>query len=632
MDPLYRGYVETKNKKSVEKFKGRKDFKTYEQVERLPEFAGVLADKTILIDVDDYDQSEILMNIIEDLQLRCRVYETSKGKHFLFFNKEVSSCKTHNPNWMTAIGLDCVDIKLGSRNSYEVLKYDGVERKIIYDIFENEEYEELPKWLLPIKSHVDFMNMSDGDGRNQQLFNYILTLQGAGFTVDEIKETIRLINKYVLKRSLEESELEVILRDKAFSKPMFFKDKTFLFDKFAVYLKNNDHIVKINNQLHIYKDGIYVNGHNYIENKMIALIPNLKKAHRSEVLSYMDVLINESVSISPSNFIAFKNGIYDLSNDSFIDFSPDKILVNRLDYDYNPDVYSEICDKTLDKLACGDPQIRTLLEEVIGYTFYRRNELRKAFILIGNKANGKSTYLDMIKTLLGDANTSALDLGELGDRFKTAELFGKLANIGDDIGDEFIPNPAVFKKLTSGDRLNVERKGQDPFDFNSYAKLLFSANNIPRIKDKTGAVLDRLVIIPFNATFSVNDPDYDPYIKYKLRSEESMQYLINVGLAGLKRVIENSRFTICEKVKAQLDEYEENNNPIIMFFKEISEDDVINEPTGDVYRKYQEFCIVNGFQAISNIEFSRQVKRRMDLEIVDKKIDGKKYRVFKRKG
>lgn len=627
MKELFRGYVECKNKKSVEKFKGRTDFKTYEQVKLLPEFAGVLADKTILVDVDDFDQSEMLMNIVEALQLRCRVYETSRGKHFLFENKGVTSCKTHTK---VACGLT-VDIKIGTKNSYEVLKHDGVEREIIYDIFDDEEYEELPKWLLPVKSNVDFVDMGEGDGRNQQLFNYILTLQSADFTVDEIKETIGIINKYVLKNPLDDSELEIILRDDAFSKPTFFKEKTFLFDKFAVYLKNNNHIVKINNQLHIYKDGTYTNGQNFIENEMIKLIPNLKRAHRAEVLSYIDVLIDTSVQMSSSNFIAFKNGIYDLQEDSFVDFSPDKIIINRLNWDYDPDAYSEICDKTLNKLACQDPQIRMLLEEVIGYTFYRRNELRKAFILIGDKANGKSTYLDMIKTLLGDENTSALDLNELGDRFKTAELFGKLANIGDDIGDEFIPNPAIFKKLTSGDRLNAERKGQDPFDFNSYAKLLFSANNIPRIKDKSGAVLDRLIIIPFNATFSVNDPDYDPYIKYKLRSEESMMYLIKVGLEGLKRVIENQKFTVSQKVQEQIDEYEEHNNPIILFFKDVSEDDIFNEPTKEVYQRYQEFCIVNGFQAISNIEFSRQIRKRLDAEIVDKKIDGKKYRIFKRK-
>lgn len=627
MKDLFKGYIETKNKKSVEKFKGRKDFKTFEQVKLLPEFAGILADQTVLIDVDDYEESEILMSIVEDLQLACRVYETSRGKHFLFLNNKIETCKTHSK---TACGLT-VDIKIGTKNSYEVLKHDGVERKIIYDIFDDEEYENVPCWLWPVKTNSDFRNLEEGDGRNQQLFNYILTLQSHDFSPDQAKETIKVINKYILKEPLADDELDIILRDEAFTKPTFYKEKAFLFDKFAVYLKNNHHIVKINNQLHVYKDGIYVNGKNFIEYEMIKIIANLKRAHRTEVLDYLDVLIDQNTPMSSSNLIAFKNGIYNMVEDSFFEFTPQTVIVNKLDWDYDPNAYSEICDKTLDKLACGDKQIRMLLEEVIGYTFYRRNELRKAFILTGDKANGKSTYLDMIKTLLGDENTSALDLNELGDRFKTAELFGKLANIGDDIGDEFIANPAIFKKLTSGDRLNAERKGQDPFDFNSYAKLLFSANNIPRIKDKSGAVLDRLIIIPFNATFSADDPDYDPYIKYKLRSEECMKYLIRVGLEGLKRVLSNRRFTLCEKVQAQLEEYEEHNNPIVLFFKETDEDQIINEPTKDVYRKYQEFCNANSFQPMSNIEFSKQVKKRLDVDIVDKKIDGKKYRIFKRR-
>ena len=627
MKQLYKGYVVTEGKKSIEKFKGRSDFKTYEQVKNLPGFGGVLGDETILIDVDDHDQSEILMKIIEDRQIGCRVYETSRGKHFLFKNTNVDACKTKAK---AACGLT-IDVKVGVKNSYEVIKIDNVERPIIYDIFENEEYDEIPCWLLPIKTNIDLFKLEEGDGRNQQLFNYILPLQSHGFTIEEIRETIRLINKYILSEPLPESELEVILRDDAFSKPTFFKSKVFQFDVFASYLKTNNHIVKINHQLHIYRDGIYVSNQKYVENEMIKLIPNLKRAHRTEVLSYLDVLIHDNVPMSDANYIAFRNGIYNLFDDSFEDFSPDKVIVNKLNWDYNPEVYSEIADKTLDKLACNDKQIRLLLEEVIGYAFFRRNELRKAFILIGDKANGKSTYLDMIKTLLGDENTSALDLGELGDRFKTAELFGKLANIGDDIGDEFIPNPAIFKKLTSGDRLNAERKGQDPFDFNSYAKLLFSANNIPRIKDKSGAVIDRLIIIPFNATFSPHDADYDPYIKYKLRSDECMMYLINIGLKGLKRVIENRKFTTCEKVQQQIEEYEEHNNPIILFFKDIDEDQIINEPTRKVYQLYQEFCIVNSFQPMSNIEFSRQVKKRLDLEIADKKIKGEKFRVFVRR-
>mgnify|MGYP001135795087 FL=1 len=102
MGDLYKGYVETKNKKCVEKFKDRTDFKTLEQVQSLPEYAGILAKNTMFIDIDDPEQSEILMDIVEEFQLNCRVICTSRGKHFIFRNTQLHQCKTHT---RLAIGL-----------------------------------------------------------------------------------------------------------------------------------------------------------------------------------------------------------------------------------------------------------------------------------------------------------------------------------------------------------------------------------------------------------------------------------------------------------------------------------------------------------------------------------------------
>lgn len=625
---LFRGYVPTKNKKCLEKFKDVEKLKTLDDVRDLPEYAGILGEETILVDVDDEAQSEMLMNIVEDLQLKCKVIQTTRGRHFYFKNTQIKTNKTG-----TKIGCGLTaDIKLGTRTSYSILKFNGEERFCEWDIEPDEEYEEIPKFLYPVKSNIDFLNLQEGDGRNQKFFNYILTLQNNDFSNDEIKECIKLINKYVLSDKLDDSELETILRDEAFQKPNFYNGPNFLFDKFATFLKNNNHIIKINNQLHIYKDGIYVDGLSEIEHMMIFYIPNLSKAKRSEVLNYLDVLIRDNTEPSSANLIAFKNGVYDITNDEFSSFDSNMIITNRIDWNYNPTAYSEICDKTLNKLACHDKNIRLLIEEMIGYCFYRRNELGVSFILTGDKSNGKSTFIDMVMMLLGFNNTSALDLGELGDRFKTAELFGKLANLGDDISDDFIKNPAIFKKLVTGDRVNVERKGQDPFDFNNYAKFLFSANDIPRIKDKTGAVLRRLIIIPFNATFSKSDPDYDPYIKYKLRDDSVMEYLILIGLQGLKRVLENRKFTSCEKVETELKEYEERNNPITLFFADTPIEEIENEPISLVFQKYKEFCAANDLQNMSQIEFSKLVNKHYELETKVMKINGKSTRVYIRKG
>lgn len=626
MNNFFKGYIKTKNKSSVDKFKNvpADQLRTLDEVSTLSEYAGILADDVILIDIDDHDQSEIMMDIVEEKQLACRVYETTRGKHFLFKNNTVEKCKNHSK---LACGLEA-DIKLGTRNSYEILKFADKERPIIYDIFEGEEYEEIPKFLTPISSRVDFLNMEEGDGRNQTLFNYILTLQSNDFTIEDARECIEIINDFVLPEPLPEEEIEKILRDDSFKKPLFYNKSQFLFDKFARFIKSNNRLVRINGSIHMYKNGIYVNGHGEIEAEMIRIIPTLSARNRSEVLKYLELIVKDETTPADARFIAFKNGVYDLETGEFSDFSPDKIITNMIPWDYNPNAYYEVTDLTLDKISCNDDTVRDLLEEAIGYCFYRRNELRKSFILIGDKANGKSTYLDMIKTLLGEKNVCALDLKELGERFKTAQLAGKLANIGDDIGDEFIPNPAVFKKLVSGDRINAERKGQDPFDFDNYSKLLFSANDIPRIKDKSGAVLSRLVIVPFDARFSKDDPDFDPYIKYKLRRRESMEYLVQLGIDGLKRVLENNSFTNSKRVAKQIEEYEENNNPILQFFKEKKLSDFENNPVKDIFVEYCGFCHGNGFTPLSNVEFGKQVKKRYGLKSKTITLDGKSTRVY----
>lgn len=623
---FFKGYVPTKDKKCLLKFKGKTsdELQTYKQVKNLPEYAGILADETALIDIDDFEQSEILFKIVQEMKLQCRVYQTTRGKHFLFINDKLETNKIRTK---LACGLTA-DIKIGTKNSYSILKYNNKEREIIYDC---DEYETVPKWLVPVKSSIDFLEMESGDGRNQTFFNYILTLQSNDFSIDEVRECINIINDYLLKDPLDESELNTILRDDAFKKPMFFKNGKFQFDKFAIYLKNMHHIVRINGQLHIYHDGIYVPGQLEIEAAMIEHIPNLNRSKRTEVLSYLDVLTRQNTRPSPAKYIAFKNGIYDVEDDRLIDFSPEIIITNKVNFNYNPDAASELLDNTLDKLSCNDKNVRALLEEAVGYCFYRRNELRKSFILTGDKKNGKSTYLSMLKELLGDDNTAALDLNELGDRFSSASLFGKLANIGDDIGDDFIANPSIFKKIVSGDPIKGEKKGQNEFFFAPYCKLLFSANNIPRMKDKSGAVLSRLVIIPFDARFSKDDPDFDPYIKYKLIEPEVLEYLIVLGIEGLKRILKNNAFTKSDKVQRSIEEYEETNNPIQLFFKEVGADDIENEPTKEIYKMYSEFCLANAFNPMSNIEFSKQVKKQFDFEIKDKTIRGKKYRIFVKK-
>ena len=137
---LYKGYIETKGKQPCEKLKNRTKWKTLEEVKNLNGYAGVLADDTIFVDIDDAEQAEILMNIVEEYQLNCRVYCTSRGKHFVFKNHSISRNRTHV---QLAVGLTA-DIKVGSCLAYEVINVNGEERFCEWDIEEGEQYQEIP--------------------------------------------------------------------------------------------------------------------------------------------------------------------------------------------------------------------------------------------------------------------------------------------------------------------------------------------------------------------------------------------------------------------------------------------------------------------------------------------------------
>lgn len=628
---FYRGYIPTKNKQSTMKFKNT-DILTYDEVKDLPEFAGVLNDDAVLIDIDDKDYkirgrkpSDVLLDIIEDFQLNCRVHESRGGIHILFKNNGLhKKCLTGKT---LACGIPS-DIKVGT-SSYEVLKIDNEPRFILWDKDPDMPYDIVPKWLTYV-SNNDFITLGDGDGRNQKLFAYILTLQANGFTKDEARECIRIINKYILVNPLSDSELDTILRDDAFSKPIFFDKTTFLFDKFAQYLVSDKHIAKINDQLHIFKDGYYQVGYEIIQKSMIELIPNLKDAQRKEVLKYLE-LIAPVKEVASANYIGFRNGVYNIVNDTLEPYSPEIVITNKIPHDYNPNAYSELADKTLNKIACNDNQVRALFEEYIGYNFYRRNELGKAFIFTGDKSNGKSTFLDIMTHILGTNNTSALDIKELSDRFSTAMMFGKLANIGDDIGDDFLQGNAVatFKKIVTGNRVKAERKGQDPFEFNPYVKLTFSANDMPKMRDKTGAVIRRLVMIPCDATFTKDDPDYRPFIKYELIEQEPIEYFIRIGIEGLKRVLENNAFTESDKCNERLKDYELENDNFLQFIDGMTVDDFVNKVTSDVFLRYTS-SLTGSQQSINKFSFSKRICKQFNLKTVQKKIDGKVYSVFAR--
>lgn len=638
IDGFYKGFIETSGKTPKKSFTNDDNLvKSVEEAEKLESYAGVLAEDAILVDVDDETASEKLMNLIEGENIYCRVIQTTRGRHFLFKNDgSVAKCNSH---LILGIGLEA-DIKIGRKNSIEVLKVNGETRFCEYDCEDN--YDTIPFFLKPIKVNKEekeiiqgFKDLKDGDGRNTKIYNYIVTLYSKNcYTKEETIKTIELINKYIFNDSVDEKELKTLLRNDSFEKLTQALEeessKGFNPNEFAREMLENYNIVKIDGQLYIYKNGFYQQASNIIESVILDVNENLQRRHRSEIISYLQVKA-ETKTRSDARYICFKNGIYDLLEEKLIDFTSEIILTNQINCNFNPSAYNELTDSTLNKLACNDQSIRSLLEECIGYCFYRRNELGKAFILTGKKSNGKSTFLLLLNELLGNDNVSNLDLSELGDRFNKATLFSKLANIGDDISSNFLPSNqlAIFKKIVTGSRIPAENKGESMFFFEPFVKLLFSANEIPRMKDPTGAIQRRLVIIPFNATFSKTDADFDPYIKYKLIEESSIEYLAILGVEAIKRVLQNNDFTQSDAVDREMEQFNKDNNPLLLFIEDVGGiENVYNQPCDETFKRYQLYCSDSNISQMSKINFGRQLCVNYNVISKTSYINGKNIRIY----
>lgn len=371
----------------------------------------------------------------------------------------------------------------------------------------------------------------------------------------------------------------------------FFEDKKFAHHKFSKYITKKYHIITLDNTLHIYHDGIYIHDELKIKQHIINEIPTLKQTQIRETLEYIRLIAPVKDHASPF-FIPVLNGVYDFNSHTLVPHSPDIVVTAKFNASYEPKITSDIVDQALLTIADDDLEIVQLFTEIFGYLLFKQNFLDKSFLLVGNGGNGKSTLLNMMANFVGEENVSSVSLPGLSERFNLAELHNKLLNAGDDIPIQSIKDASNFKKLSTGERITAERKGQDPFQFRNYAKLVFSANAIPRWFENSNGIFDRLVLVPLNAQLR-NNPKRDPFLEKKVTTDEARSHLLNLAIKALGQLLHRRKFTIPAVSSQKMEEFKEDNDPLLGFLSEVNlHERVITE----VYVDYQNWCEFEGYK------------------------------------
>lgn len=597
-----------------------------EEVKDFENIGVLIPEPFIVLDFDTKTDAEIMLNIAQDLDLKCLIMQTTRGYHFWFKSDEPWKNFTKS-RLVIGIYADC---RSWGKLSYTIVKKDNKWREWLKKI-PLEEVEEVPCWLRPLSfDKYKFKNMTDGDGRNQQLYEYILVMQSKGYTRDQIKKAINIINTYVFADPLSDSELETILRDESFRdeaeleqdialNECFDEDGKFKHNKFAELIVEDMNVITLNEICYVYDSGYYQEADRFIDRRMVELYPTIKKNQRAEVIDYIKILttIGKSDITKQEYIINLKNCRLDVRTNTVLPHTPDVIDFTQLPVNFDPEAYSKILDDTIRKVFEHDEEVINLFEEMVGYTLIKNCRYRKGFLLYGSGSNGKSTILNVIKRFLGYANVATIELEKLSDPFKTAELENKLANIGDDINRRDIVDTGTIKKLFTGESLTVERKFQNPFTLHNFAKMIFSCNEIPRIVDKSFGMYSRLIFIPFTAVFSPHDDDFDPFIEDKLMTDESLSYLLNIALKGLKRLIANNRFTNPDVVEEALDKYKTVNSTVLTWVEEeaVELSDLLRDTTDVLFSEFMDWCNRSGIKfTASNKTFHKELEEKFNLE------------------
>lgn len=578
----------------------RKDdthLREFKQVSKSDDLFGVFRSGVVMVDVDDGNNANVIQRMLDDCGISYLYQKTTRGLHFFFYHGKWSKVLRDRSHINSACGLD-VDYKCYSADGTKLSKTldDGTvqPRPLLTSPSWSGDLVDLPHFLVPIHATEDFRQLRDC--RNESFYVYILKLLRYGLDKDQTKHTIRLINNYVIPNALTDRELDIILRDESFptENEIFIysndpkKTPKLDYELFANHLIEKHHIIKIEGKLYVYDDGVYVMLDTDKLNELVmAKLKNTTKNMRGELKEYIFNFAPVKQQ-SSYNYILFKNCIYDVVNKKTVPITPDYIFLNRIDHNYNPKAEPvEVVDTVFHNLSCGDEEVSSLLKEIIGYTFYRRNKMRKFFVLVGDGFNGKSTYLDMIENLLSDSNVARVDLQELvTDKFAPQMLTDKLVDLGDDIDKEFVANTGRFKKLVTGETIIAQKKGQDQYTMTYYGKFIFSCNEIPRINDKTYGMKSRMVIVPLKADFSKQEKI--PFIDELLQEQDAMEYILKLAMDALLKVLESGTFTIPQSVIAATEEYHRDNDSVAQWLEEFGEID--QKPIKEVYMSYRVYC------------------------------------------
>lgn len=457
-------------------------------------------------------------------------------------------------------------------------------------------------------------------GRDDELFKACASWQSRGLSDDAILEKARRYNARAFEPPLSDEDVirkvnNVTTRyGKGEGGNQDYGTHSFNHARFGQRLLSEKHMCFIDGAPAVWDGSCYRMGWWEVEKAMIDISESIKSNNRNEVMKYLN-LTAPRVPAAEERYIAFLNGVLDLTDMTLRPMRPDLRIPNVIPHRWNPNACTDTVLRFLNDVSQGDEDTMSNLMEAIGLCMYRGTELGVYLVLKGEGSNGKSTYINLLHAVLGADNVTTLDMKTIGDKFQTVPLMGKLANLGDDISNETIRGSctAIIKKIVTGEYVSAEYKGGETVSFRPYATLVFSCNDMPELGDSSHGMLRRIHPVPFVAKFSAASPGFDLNMSKKLTTEEACEAAIVLGVEALRGCIERKGLTPNRESRRMLHDIKLENDSVFCWAVEErgygSSDQaaIVGRPIPEERADYENWCDRSGIDPASAKMFAQRM-------------------------
>jgi len=412
----------------------------------------------------------------------------------------------------------------------------------------------------------------------------------------------------------------------------YFVDGKFVPMLLADELMQQYHFVTMrdNEQIYVWRDGYYQPYAASLikEECRFRLGEEFRTNRVNEVIDFIRASSFKDRGEEPPRLIPLLNGVLDIETMLLKPHSPEYMFFNLLPVEYNPTAKCPMVEKFLGEVAGCREDVDILLE-VVAFCLYREYFIAKALMLVGEGSNGKSTFLNLVKTFLGKENVAGRSLQDLEEnRFAKADLNHKLANVYADLPDKALWRTGTFKMLTGRDLIAAERKFQQSFTFENYAKLLFSANKVPEVYDDTDAFFRRWIIVVFPNQFT-NDKA-DPHILKKLTTPEELSGLLNFVIPALKKLLQKGQFSYSKTTEEIREDYIRKSSPIGAFAMDcLATDSDAFIPKQELFNVFAEYCRVRKIPCVTKDTFFKNLPQHVAVIDHRPKLEGVRVVTFK---